>query len=127
MRHRHRSPSAAPTAVLTPKFGCDEKGILSCDRSAQSMNCRMLVGPSDSSARDGNSGVYRNRRAVSGNQTMLLRMARPIQYLGIGFVVIVILGLAIAPFSNRLIEQWSRCVVVVWFWFVFFAFLFLVV
>jgi trehalose 6-phosphate synthase len=39
---------------------------------------------------------------------MLLRMARPIQYLGIGFVVIVILGLAIAPFSKRLIEQWSR-------------------
>jgi trehalose 6-phosphate synthase len=39
---------------------------------------------------------------------MLYRMARPIQYVGLGFIVIVVLALAIAPFSKRLIEQWSR-------------------
>ena len=39
---------------------------------------------------------------------MLYRIARPIQYIGFGFGVIVVLALAIAPFSKRLIEQWSR-------------------
>lgn len=39
---------------------------------------------------------------------MLYRIARPIKYIGFGFGVIVVLALAIAPFSKRLIEQWSR-------------------
>ena len=39
---------------------------------------------------------------------MLYRMARPAKYIGFGFGVIVVLALAIAPFSKRLIEQWSR-------------------
>ncbi|XSC48074.1 alpha,alpha-trehalose-phosphate synthase (UDP-forming) [Bradyrhizobium sp. RDT10] len=39
---------------------------------------------------------------------MLYRIARPIKYVGIGFAVIVVLALATAPFSKRLIEQWSR-------------------
>lgn len=39
---------------------------------------------------------------------MLYRMARPLKYLALGIVVTAILALAIAPFSKRLIEQWSR-------------------
>ena len=39
---------------------------------------------------------------------MLYRIARPIKYFGLGFAVIAVLALAIAPFSTRLIEQWSR-------------------
>jgi len=39
---------------------------------------------------------------------MFLRIIRPVQYLATGLVVVVIFWLAIAPFSNRLIEQWSR-------------------
>lgn len=39
---------------------------------------------------------------------MLYRTARPIKYIGFGFGAIAILALAIAPFSKRLIEQWSR-------------------
>ena len=39
---------------------------------------------------------------------MLYRIARPIRYVALGFAVIAVLALAIAPFSTRLIEQWSR-------------------
>src|SRR5215207_8437127 len=39
---------------------------------------------------------------------MLYQIARPIKYIGFGIGVTVILALAVAPFSNRLIEQWSR-------------------
>jgi trehalose 6-phosphate synthase len=39
---------------------------------------------------------------------MLYRMARPLKYVALGFLVTAILALAIAPFSKRLIEQWSR-------------------
>ena len=39
---------------------------------------------------------------------MLYRIAGPIKYIALGFAVIVVLALAIAPFSKRLIEQWSR-------------------
>ena len=35
-------------------------------------------------------------------------MARPLKYVALGIVVTAILALAIAPFSKRLIEQWSR-------------------
>jgi trehalose 6-phosphate synthase len=36
------------------------------------------------------------------------RIAGPMKYIGLGFIVVVVLALAIAPFSRRLIEQWSR-------------------
>ena len=36
------------------------------------------------------------------------RIVRAIRYIGFGIGVIVIIALAIAPFSTRLIEQWSR-------------------
>jgi trehalose 6-phosphate synthase len=36
------------------------------------------------------------------------RMRTALNYLGLGIAVTVLLGLAIAPFSKRLIEQWSR-------------------
>ena len=39
---------------------------------------------------------------------MLYRIIHPLKYFGLGFAVIVVLALAIAPFSKRLIEQWSR-------------------
>ena len=39
---------------------------------------------------------------------MHYRIARPIKYIGFGFAVIALLALAIAPFSKRLVEQWSR-------------------
>ena len=39
---------------------------------------------------------------------MLYRIVGPIKYIALGFTVIVVLALAIAPFSKRLIEQWSR-------------------
>ena len=39
---------------------------------------------------------------------MLVRAAGPMKYVALGFGVIVVLALAIAPFSKRLIEQWSR-------------------
>ena len=39
---------------------------------------------------------------------MFYRMARPVKYAILGFVIIVALALAVAPFSKRLIEQWSR-------------------
>ncbi len=39
---------------------------------------------------------------------MLYRLARPAKYVGLGFAVIAVLALAIAPFSTRLVEQWSR-------------------
>ena len=39
---------------------------------------------------------------------MLYRIARPIKYVGLGFALIAVLAFAIAPFSKRLIEQWSR-------------------
>jgi len=39
---------------------------------------------------------------------MRYRIVRAIGYIGFGFGVIVILALATAPFSTRLIEQWSR-------------------
>ena len=39
---------------------------------------------------------------------MLHRIAGPLKYIGLGFAVIVVLALAIAPFSKRLVEQWSR-------------------
>jgi trehalose 6-phosphate synthase len=39
---------------------------------------------------------------------MLFRMARSLKYVALGFAVIAVLALAIAPFSTRLIEQWSR-------------------
>lgn len=47
-------------------------------------------------------------RAVKGIELMLHRIAGPVKYVGLGFVVIVVLAPAIAPFSKRLIEQWSR-------------------
>jgi trehalose 6-phosphate synthase len=47
-------------------------------------------------------------RFAEGTELMLHRIAGPIKYVGLGFVVIVVLALAIAPFSKRLIEQWSR-------------------
>ena len=39
---------------------------------------------------------------------MRYRIIRAIRYVGFGFGVIVIVALATAPFSKRLIEQWSR-------------------
>ena len=39
---------------------------------------------------------------------MFYRITRPLKYIGLGFMVIIVLALAIAPFSKRLIEQWSR-------------------
>jgi trehalose 6-phosphate synthase len=36
------------------------------------------------------------------------RSAKPVKYAILGLVFIVVLALAIAPFSKRLIEQWSR-------------------
>ncbi len=39
---------------------------------------------------------------------MLYRIARPMKYVVLGFAVISLLALAIAPFSKKLIEQWSR-------------------
>jgi trehalose 6-phosphate synthase len=39
---------------------------------------------------------------------MLYRIARPLKYFALGLAVISVLALAIAPFSKRLIEQWSR-------------------
>ncbi|ACF02335.1 Alpha,alpha-trehalose-phosphate synthase (UDP-forming) [Rhodopseudomonas palustris TIE-1] len=36
------------------------------------------------------------------------RTKTALRYLGLGILAAVVLGLAIAPFSNRLIEQWSR-------------------
>ena len=39
---------------------------------------------------------------------MLYRIPKPIKYTGLGLTIIVVLALAIAPFSKRLVEQWSR-------------------
>jgi trehalose 6-phosphate synthase len=39
---------------------------------------------------------------------VLFRMARSLKYVALGFGLIAVLALAIAPFSKRLIEQWSR-------------------
>ncbi|CAN5388447.1 trehalose-6-phosphate synthase [soil metagenome] len=39
---------------------------------------------------------------------MSFRLAAPLKYVGLGFAATLILALAIAPFSKRLIEQWSR-------------------
>jgi len=39
---------------------------------------------------------------------MLHRYRAALRYLGLGIAATVLLGLAIAPFSKRLIEQWSR-------------------
>jgi trehalose 6-phosphate synthase len=39
---------------------------------------------------------------------MLYRIAKHLRYVALGFAVIAVLALAIAPFSTRLIEQWSR-------------------
>ena len=39
---------------------------------------------------------------------MRFRMARSLGYVALGFSLVTVLALAIAPFSTRLIEQWSR-------------------
>ena len=39
---------------------------------------------------------------------MLYRMARSLKYVALGSTLVAVLALAIAPFSKRLIEQWSR-------------------